>query len=399
MLTEQDRVEARTSISRAELEELVHSATLAPSPDNNQPWLFEVSADGGFLLCHDHSRSLPSDVDHMFSMIALGAALENLLIAATHHGWEPQVEYLAHRLTKDKEAVASVRFRPGGRPDPLYAFLARRVTCRKRYRCGPVSQPMLRTLEEALASHEGIALHWASERTAIRSLAWLVAATDRMRFEYQSFHEELYRQLRFSPQEAELTRDGLDLRCLEVPRLGAALLRWLRPWPRMRSLNRFGLSRLLSFPSVLVTWNTGTMGLLSTEVTTREGYLRAGRALERVWLTATKLGLAFHPLGSLPIYLSRLARQAGEGLTPGHQRSLERIARTFFQIFPKAKDQGLVLLFRLGEAPKPHTRSLRRSVSSVFDACCWKTGVWEDKETRRRGDKEIPDPRSPIPDP
>ena len=32
--------------SRGDLESPLLSATLAPSPDNNQPWLFEASTDG-----------------------------------------------------------------------------------------------------------------------------------------------------------------------------------------------------------------------------------------------------------------------------------------------------------------------------------------------------------------
>src|SRR5262249_44388384 len=103
----------------------------------------------------------------------------------------------------------------------------------------------------------------------------------------------------------------------------------------------------------------GTVGLLTTSGTTRQGYLKAGRAFQRVWLAATKLGLALHPLGSLPIFLERLRRQGGQGLAEHHKRSLARVSQRFFRLFPGAEGRGLVILFRLGQASPCSVRSLR----------------------------------------
>jgi hypothetical protein len=355
--------------THAELLTFVEAATLAPSPDNNQPWLFEERPNGEMFLYHDISRALPSDVNGMFSMIALGAALENLCIAAQEGGWEPHVRYLFNtgQNTSVRELTASVNFSPGGDADPLYPFLAQRSTCRKAYSRRRVTEETLHAIEASLGSHSGLNLHWVSDRAQIRSLASLVAAADRTRFEFPAFHQELYRQLRFTPEDAELTRDGLDVRCLELPPAGATVLHWLRKWPRMRLLNRFGLSRLLSLSSALQVWKSGTIGLLTTDDEGREGYLNAGRVLERVWLTATKLSLAFHPLGSLPILLSRLALEAGRRSSIAPQKGLPEFARRFRRIFPNARTSGLVLLFRLGEAPSTVARSIRRSARSVLE--------------------------------
>jgi nitroreductase len=354
--------------SRSNLEDLLLSATLAPSPDNNQPWQFEAASDGSVTLFHDLSRALPSDVDFMFSMIALGAALENLCIAGQERGWHPHVEDLpqAQSAGKPGEPIAMVRFSAGGTSDPLYPFLAQRATCRKPYARQPVAEAARNTLAAAVKRFPETALHWVSEREGIARLAWLVAATDRIRVEYQPFHEELYRQLRFTAAEAEATRDGLDVRTLELPSFALGLLRRLRPWRRMRMLNRFGLSKLLGVASAQLVKDSGTVGLMTTGVTTRQGYLQAGRAFQRVWLSATQLGLRLHPLGSIPIFLSLLQRKQGAGLAPGHRAVLERVAPPFFEIFPAAAGRGLVLLFRLGEAEPPAVRSLRRPVSAVL---------------------------------
>ncbi len=346
--------------SRTALESMLHAATLAPSPDNNQPWLFESRPDGELLLLHDRTRALPSDVDDMFSMIALGAALENLCLAAGYRGWRALVTYPKQfgPDAEGREVVAGIRFAEGGVADPLASFLEQRSCNRKPYPRRPVSEESLHQIDASISALENSHLHWLSDRPSIRKLAGIVADADRIRFEHRPFHAELFHQLRFTPQEAESTRDGLDVRCLELPLGAASILGWLRHWPLTRQLNRLGLSRLMSFSSAMQVWRTGTMGLLTTTDTSRLGYLQAGRAMQRVWLTASKLGLAFHPLGSVPIFLSHLARGTANDLPSCYRLRVENLADRFEKLFPQATGQGLVVLFRLGEA-SGGARSLR----------------------------------------
>ena len=73
---------------------LVGAAVLAPSHWNAQPWRFEVDADELRVLL-DPRRVLPlDDPDQRFAQMSLGAALENLLVAARAWGQQPTVRYL-----------------------------------------------------------------------------------------------------------------------------------------------------------------------------------------------------------------------------------------------------------------------------------------------------------------
>jgi nitroreductase len=359
---------AQDPISPSDLRAFLESAVLAPSPDNNQPWLFAILPDGGLRLDHDLTRALPSDVHFMFSMIALGAVMENLCIAAQQHGWEPEVKpLLSDAPAGDRQPIAVIHFRRGGHPDPLYPFLAQRVTCRKPYARQPLPASLLKTLTESAAG-AGVQVHWIAERAGIRRLAPLIAATDRIRFEYESFHQELYRQLRFSAAEAERTRDGLDLRTLEVPPGTALLLRMLRPWKRMRRLNRLGLSRMLTLPSAVAVWRSAAIGALTVDGPAFDSFLQGGRAFQRLWLTAQQHGLALQPLGSIPIFLGHLELLNGRHLSADHQRQLAGIAERFRSLLPESKGRILLILFRLGYAATPHIRSLRRPVSDVLES-------------------------------
>ena len=70
------------------------AAILAPSYWNAQPWRFEVDANE-LRLTLDPGRTLPfCDPDQRFALLSLGAALENLLVAARAWGLQPAVQYL-----------------------------------------------------------------------------------------------------------------------------------------------------------------------------------------------------------------------------------------------------------------------------------------------------------------
>ena len=112
----------------------------------------------------------------------------------------------------------------------------------------------------------------------------LVAQSDRMRFEHERFHAELYRQLRFTAADSERTRDGLDVRTLELPPGAVHVLHFLRKWPRIRFLNHFGLSRMMSMPSRWSVCRSGAVGILTVGEPAVSKYLAGGRALERIWL-------------------------------------------------------------------------------------------------------------------
>lgn len=354
--------------------EIVRAATLAPSPDNNQPWRFRFEGQT-LLLEHDAARALPSDVERMFDLQGLGAAIENACIAASRLGFAGNVHYSAGGA---ESAVARIEFQPGAAPDPLGPYLAERRTSRRGYRRRSVSEETLRRLrDEARAAAPQVQVDWLSQRSQIRRLAALVAAGDRIRFEYREFHAELFRQLRFTAQAAERTRDGLDLRLLALPPGGSWALGMLRSWSVMKLLNRVGASRLLAAPSALAVWQSGAIAVLSVPAAEPAEFLAAGRALERLWLAATREGLCVHPLGSLPILLrrcelSRTLRAAPQKcgdapLSPAHRRLSDRIALHLGEMLPETASRTVTMLLRLGYGRSEAIQSLRRPSQEVLD--------------------------------
>ena len=96
------------SSSEEKLTFLLNYAILAPSSHNSQPWKFNVTNDE-ILVFADKSRWLQvADADQRELYISLGCALENLIIAADHFGYNCSVAY----FPGEKDLVAKVVLQP-----------------------------------------------------------------------------------------------------------------------------------------------------------------------------------------------------------------------------------------------------------------------------------------------
>ena len=346
------------------LKDVVTAGVAAPSPDNNQPWRFRWQQDA-LTIFLDRSQALPSDVRHMFDLMSAGAVIENISVAATQYGLTTEIEPLWDPDNSTEfPQVAQVRFFPGAKPDLLAQCISNRCTNRLLYSKKPLSDQHWERLKDAVAVFPDVHLHIIADRGQLKALARLVMLADRFRFEYPAFHAEIFRQLRFTAEEAERTRDGLDFRTLALPPGSKFLIKALRSWSLMSRLNRLGLSRALTWPSYGCVLCSGGAVLLSVPEFTFAHILAAGRAFERLWLVATQHGLALHPLGSLPIFIAHEEILDGVKLTPQHRQLARRLASSLRELEPSLSGRVLMMVARLGYGPPCRVRSLRRPVES-----------------------------------
>jgi 4-cresol dehydrogenase (hydroxylating) len=353
--------------------DLVRAAVLAPTPDNNQPWRFVTRGDE-LLIYLVPEETLPSDVHAMSDLTGLGAAIENISIAALQAGYTACVEYLAPPAIRTAEdacqPVASIRLTAGGDPDPFAPYLAQRCTCRRLYSTRPVAADRLARLSAATDRFADVQIDWITDRPRVRALSRLISTTDLVRFQCETFHNEVFRQLRFSPEEVERTRDGLDWRTLELPPGAGLLLRLLSPWNRMRWVHRLGLGRLLTLPSVLSMRKSGAIGVLSVPEATATNYLRGGQAFQRVWLAATAEGLSLQPIGSPGVFFAHFEQLGGERLSTRQREMVGTAMGRFQELLPQVQGRVVQIAFRVGWSRAPRFRSLRRAAEDALNRSC-----------------------------
>jgi molybdopterin/thiamine biosynthesis adenylyltransferase len=352
----------RGPVSAGEWRRLVEHGALAPSGGNAQPWRF--CARGATLDCLiDEARARTLlDYRQCASLLALGAAVENMSLAAAELGLTLEPDVFPDGA--DAPLVCRLRASRGAPPvDPLAHHIAGRATNRRIGARVPLADEDRRALEAAAAPGR---LQLVSAPEALEEVGAILGGGDRVRYLSHRMHAELMGELRWSSAEAQRTRDGIDLATLELTPTDLAGLRLVSRWPIMETLGRLGGGAGLTKGTRNAVAAASAVGLLTTAGRDRQAYFTGGRLLERLWLSACARGLAFQPMTALLYLFTRLERGAGEGLTAEEGVALRGLRARFRQVFDVDGSTEL-MLFRVGRAAPPSALSLRRALEDFFE--------------------------------
>ena len=344
-------------IPKNDLERIVRYGVKAPSGDNCQPWRF-VLRGGELCVLFDPARDTSLyNVRDTASLIACGALIENMSLAAPSIGYRLKVDLFSKGIDN---AVATIRFENAPKADdPLLPFIEKRCTNRWPYRKAVLSPEAVSKLKDAAKALRGGELSIVESGPGKKAVAKAASVNDRLLFENRRMHDFLFSQMRWTVEEVVRTGDGLDVRTLGLNAVQSRLFRLLTPWKAVQALNVLGFSRVLPMQSYMLCKGSSALGLVQMDGTGPESFVNGGRLLQRVWLTAASLGLSFQPMTGITFLLHRLHLAGGEDLSPTH-RALVRAAETSLKdVFPIREGRSMIMLFRAGYGPKP-VMSLRR---------------------------------------
>jgi nitroreductase/molybdopterin/thiamine biosynthesis adenylyltransferase len=347
----------------------VAHAVLAPSGGNCQPWRF--TWDGERLwLRHDRARSANLlDVGHRASLVALGAAVENLRIAAAHRGFTTAVSPFP--CPDDPTVVAALTFAPdaAAASSPL-AELLTSVVARTTNRRVEERVPLARsTLATIAASVRGCGAHLdlASDEFSLAEAGRIAGAADRVRFFHPDLHDELVAELRWSPEDAAATGDGIDLATLELSAAAAAAMRLVARSDVaafLRSLRDGG--HALENLAVKAMNASSAVVLITADGNRPADLLRGGQAVARFWLAVTELGVAVQPW-TTATYLADLVRTTKAMIfTPSEREAVHDLGARLDRLFPCAAGRPRLMLARLFIADPPSARALRLPLARVL---------------------------------
>ncbi len=316
---------------------LIGAAVLAPSNWNSQPWRFE--ADGASIrIVADTQRSLSvTDPDQRGLTLSLGAALENLLVAARAYGLRPKVTYLPFGGTGNVFAEVTWTHGDSRRDRAVFAAITERRTNRKEYD-GRGLFPQNRAQLLAQVPDE-FQLHWVDDSRRIGRVADLSAQAVRTRTLDSRAQAELYAWTRFD-DDARRKGDGVTVGALDLgPPASWLASRYLNPRSVFLGLG----ARALEKETRSSIRSAGALALLTGTQPSTASWLMGGQTYERIALKATQLGIAHQPINA-----------AIES---------ERHRGDLLSVFGAGAEDPL-LLIRFGHAGRPDP-SVRRGVSMV----------------------------------
>lgn len=295
---------------------LVADAALSPSVHNTQPTRWRLRPDGRVEVLEDKSRRLAvGDPEGRDLYVSHGSAVEGFCLAAGLRG-------LTVAVSQGLGRVAELTPGPGGGPDPLAPFLARRRTYRGTFEQGEAARAALAQLAPADD------LHVVETREGIADLAALYDAASLRWFRNGPYRAELVSWMRLSRRHPMWSLDGLNAEAMEmsgVEAAGAGLV--LRPGV-FETLDRIGLAGAFVAEAAVVR-SASAIALFHRPAT--EAPFDTGRRFHRVWLDFTRAGLSASPMAVLADDAqARATVQAEYGI---------------------GADRRLITAFRLGLAP------------------------------------------------
>lgn len=278
--------------ARPEMRDFIRYATLAPNGHNTQPWRFLVR-ERQINIQPDFARRTPVvDPDDHHVFVSLGAAAENLALAAAARGRFGETTFRANG-----EGSVAFTYGAGRTPEPaLFDAIARRQSTRSDYDGRAIAASELEILAKA-AKTPGVDLVLISERTQMDRVRDLVLAGNSAQLADPAFLHELKSWIRFNPRRALATGDGLFSAASGNP----TLPNWLGPIMLDMVLkpdaDNDKYARQIR--------SSAGLAVFVSEHDDKDHWVRTGHACQRFALQATALGLK-HAFINQPVEVADL---------------------------------------------------------------------------------------------
>jgi molybdopterin/thiamine biosynthesis adenylyltransferase/nitroreductase len=353
------------------IRQLVNAACAAPTTGNDQPWKW-LYENGTLHLFHDEFRSFSfGDFQKMASFISFGAAYENLYISALESGLEPILHFLPNNSSE--KLVASINFKPlsnianAGPLKPLTQAIFKRHTNRNP---GPKANIPLSTLDQLSGFAESISgarLQWFTKEDDLNILAKIIGACDRTRLLNPAGHYDfVHREMRWTKEDADYTKDGIDTRTLGLSNSQLAALNVIKDEKVVRTLKELDGGHALDVLAKRTVANASALCMVTLPEYNLKNFFEGGRAMERFWLAATNFNISVHPLIS-PFYLfPRITHSNGEGLDRKSILELTKLREEFLTLTKIDDNRAEIFLTKIAIAPEPLLKTQRLPIEKVL---------------------------------
>jgi molybdopterin/thiamine biosynthesis adenylyltransferase len=347
------------------IERILDYARWAPSGDNTQPWQFEILSDEAFVI---HTRDTRDwcvyDLAGRASQTSVGMLLENIAIAAQSEGLEAsftQQDPLADgnpiidvQLTVDKQLSEK---------PPLLPYIKARSVQRRALSTRPLLEDHKRALEGAVGS--GYRLIWLEGRQKKWQITRLLLSAAGIRLTIPEVYEVHKKIIHW---DAQFSIDRIPDQALGADALTVKMMKWaLQSWTRVKMLNRYFAGTLMPRLQLdLIPAQRCAAHFIIVADKPREqtdDYLEGGRATQRFWLTATKLGLQLQP-EMTPLIFSTYARE-GRRFTDSVDKLAEADTLRLELDALTGGEVDAVFMGRLGFGSAATSRSLRKNLQQL----------------------------------
>lgn len=353
-------------ISKEIIQKIIEAGVQAPSGSNSQPWRFEVSKnviDVHMVPEKDHPVL---NFRERGTILANGALIRNMLIAADHFGLNNTARFFPD--ASDRNLTVKISLSEGVTPgsDKLFTSITKRATNRKPYEKRQLNEnekaTIVRSLTEGAPS--SVVLKFTDDVEKIKILAEAASKNETVLFEDKCLHGLFFEEIVWTEREEKERKEGLYLKTMELQPPQAAALRIFKFWPIMRMVNGIGFAKNISRENAAVYARCSLYGAVLCG-DNDEDFLKAGMAIEGVWLAATAAGMSFHLQTGINFMWQRLRAGEGGDFSPKHAAIIREAYQNIVGIFGTEKT-NIPAIFRIGYDGEPSARSSKKAPEIIF---------------------------------
>ena len=347
------------------IEKILDYARWAPSGDNTQPWQFEILSDNSFVI---HTRDTRDwcvyDLAGRASQTSVGMLLENIAIATQSEGLEAR--FTLQDPMADSDPVIDVQLIVGGQSSeqlPLLPYIKTRSVQRRALSTRPLLTGHKQALEDAIGS--GYRLIWLEGRQKKWQITRLLLRAAGIRLTIPEVYEVHKKIIQW---DAQFSTDRIPDQALGADVVTVKMMKWaLQSWSRVQVLNRYFAGTLMPRLQLdLIPAQRCAAHFIIVADKPRaqtSDYLEGGRATQRFWLTATKLGLQLQP-EMTPLIFSTYARE-GRHFTDSADKLAEADTLRHELDALAGGEIDAVFMGRLGFGSAATSRSLRKNIQQL----------------------------------
>lgn len=345
-------------LTKEQIKVLCEAGGMAPSGGNVQPWRV-VTYDNVLELKLNPDRSSSFlDVGHLASIFSLGSFFENLSVTASSLGLSPQIELQEFKGIED--TVVKIIFTDTKKtsPHPLEQYISQRTTNRQMSDGTIIDNALISSLVKEVEDFDAAyQLTCLSNYDKKEQIIQLLGKADGIRTFNDTLHKQMFDELRWNESEAVSTKDGIDIATMELPANAPVLFKQMKDHPFVRHLLPRKIFEDMAKPLLRSSSHLCILSM-KTNPTPKSMFL-AGQIMERIWLLATKIGLAVHPWTVFSFFLLRVEHFAAEGFSQQEKEEITRLGKEFREQVGLSAGETPLFIFRLSKAKPASTRSLR----------------------------------------
>ena len=344
-------------IENSVLRKILEAGIRAPSGENAQPWRFRIEGSRVFLFNRPEADQSLFNYRQNGSMVAHGAFLENIRIAAGEMGYSTKT--ILFPETREEHLVATIDFeQTSAKREPLFDAIEKRVTNRKKYDASPLSE---HEKKELFAVADGaVRLVVVDDRGEIGKLAHAASVSETMLVRNRHVHDFFFSHVRWTSEEEKIQPNGFYIKTLELDAQQAKGFKVLRSWHAARVLAKLGVAKKVGADNA-ATYKTASamIGVIVKDSSPRNLVL-AGQVFERAWLTATKLGLSVQP-STGALFLAEGSEEGNKDrFSESERKSLAHARETIYATLGvRPGTEHAAVLFRVGRSEPPSARAAR----------------------------------------